>query len=60
MRSVFVEKLGDLDNHFERAMVTFLEYPQFWKGATLLLPCGHSCPMVAQAEGIAAPACIRA
>lgn len=31
----FVEKLGDLDGHFERAMVTFLEYPQLWKGATL-------------------------
>jgi len=33
--TVFVEKLGDLDGFFERAMVTFLEYPQFWKGATL-------------------------
>jgi len=31
----FVEKLGDLDGHFERAMATFLEYPQLWKGATL-------------------------
>ena len=30
-----VEKLAALDGHFERAMVTFLEYPQLWKGATL-------------------------
>ncbi len=30
-----VEKLAALANHYERAMVTFLEYPQFWKGATL-------------------------
>lgn len=33
--SLFVEKLGELDGHFERAMVTFLEHPQLWKGATL-------------------------
>ena len=33
--TAFVERMGDLDGHFERAMVTFLEYPQFWKGATL-------------------------
>ncbi|MGB8029562.1 MAG: hypothetical protein WCF30_07835 [Terracidiphilus sp.] len=33
--TAFVEEMGDLDSHFERAMVTFLEYPQFWKGATL-------------------------
>jgi len=32
--TAFVEKMGDLDGHFERAMVTFLEYPQFWRGAT--------------------------
>jgi hypothetical protein len=31
----FVEKLAALANHSERAMVTFLDYPQFWKGATL-------------------------
>lgn len=31
----FVEKLGDLGGHAERAMVTFLDYPQLWKGATL-------------------------
>ncbi len=30
----FVEKLAALANHYERAMVTFLEYPGFWKGAT--------------------------
>ena len=32
--TVFVERMGNLDGHFERAMVTFLECPQFWKGAT--------------------------
>lgn len=31
----FVEKLAALSNHFERAMVTFLDHKQFWKGATL-------------------------
>jgi hypothetical protein len=31
----FVEKLAALDNHYERAMVTFLDHTQFWKGATL-------------------------
>ena len=31
----FVEKLAALANHYERAMVTFLEYGEFWKGATL-------------------------
>ena len=30
----FVENLAALANHFERAMVTFLDYSQFWKGAT--------------------------
>lgn len=30
----FVEKLAALDNHAERTMVTFLDYHQFWKGAT--------------------------
>jgi hypothetical protein len=29
-----VEKLAALANHSERAMVTFLDYPKFWKGAT--------------------------
>jgi hypothetical protein len=32
--TAFVERMGNLDGHFERAMVTFLEYPQFWRGAT--------------------------
>jgi len=31
----FVEKMAALANHYERAMVTFLDHPQFWKGATL-------------------------
>jgi len=31
----FVEKLAALDNHYERAIVTFLDHPKFWKGATL-------------------------
>jgi len=30
-----VEKLAALANHYEQAMVTFLEYAAFWKGATL-------------------------
>jgi hypothetical protein len=33
-RTAFVEKLATLANHFERAMVTFLDHNQFWKGAT--------------------------
>jgi hypothetical protein len=33
-RTGFVEKLAALANHFERAMVTFLDHNQFWKGAT--------------------------
>jgi hypothetical protein len=33
-RSRLVEKLAALANHFERAMVTFLDHNQFWKGAT--------------------------
>jgi hypothetical protein len=31
----FVEKLAALANHYERAMVAFLDHAQFWKGATL-------------------------
>ena len=30
----FVDNLAALANHYERTMVTFLEHPQFWKGAT--------------------------
>lgn len=33
-RTEFVETLAGLSNHFERAMVTFLDHNQFWKGAT--------------------------
>lgn len=29
-----VEKLSGLSNHYERAMVTFLDHGEFWKGAT--------------------------
>jgi hypothetical protein len=29
-----VEKLAALVNHYERAMVTFLDHSQFWRGAT--------------------------
>ena len=32
--TAFVERMGDLDGHFERAMVTFLDFPpQLWKNA---------------------------
>jgi hypothetical protein len=34
MFTSFVEKLGGLDGHSERAMVAFLDYPQLWPGAT--------------------------
>jgi len=30
----FVEKLSQLANHYERAMVTFLDHAEFWRGAT--------------------------
>lgn len=30
----FVERLAALSNHFERAMVTFLDHGQFWRGAS--------------------------
>lgn len=30
----FVEKLAALPNHYERAMVTFLDHNSFWRGAT--------------------------
>jgi len=33
--STFVDQLAALTNHFERAMVAFLDHPTFWKGATL-------------------------
>ena len=31
----FIEKLSALSNHYERAMVTFLDHNSFWRGATL-------------------------
>jgi len=34
-RTAFVEKLAGLSNHFERAMLTFLDHKEFWKGASL-------------------------
>jgi hypothetical protein len=33
-RAAFVQKLASLSNHFERAMVVFLDHNDFWKGAT--------------------------
>ncbi|MEW6671830.1 MAG: hypothetical protein AB1427_09000 [Thermodesulfobacteriota bacterium] len=33
-RDAFVEKLSALSNHYERAMVTFLDRHLFWRGAT--------------------------
>ena len=30
----FIETLSELPNHYERAIVTFLDYKEFWKGAT--------------------------
>jgi len=32
--AAFVEMLAALSNHYERAMITFLEHNTFWKGAT--------------------------
>ena len=32
--TTFVEKLSALPSHYERAMVTFLDHGDFWKGAT--------------------------
>ncbi len=29
-----IKELADLSNHFERAMVTFLDHNRYWKGAT--------------------------
>ena len=31
----FIELLSALSNHYERAMITFLDYNTFWRGATL-------------------------
>ena len=32
--TAFVEKLSALSNHYERAMITFLDHNNFWRGAT--------------------------
>lgn len=32
--NLFINNLSSLPNHFHRAMVAYLDYPQFWKGAT--------------------------
>ena len=32
--TAFVEKLAALPSHYERAMITFLDHRDFWKGAT--------------------------
>ncbi|MBU0480559.1 MAG: hypothetical protein KKG47_05610 [Proteobacteria bacterium] len=32
--SPFAEKMSELSNHYERAMITFLDHKEFWKGAT--------------------------
>jgi hypothetical protein len=34
-RNAFVEELASLSNHFERAMVAFLEHKEYWRGASL-------------------------
>ena len=34
-QQAFIEKLSALSNHYERAMVTFLDHNSLWKGATL-------------------------
>ena len=33
--TAFVERLAALSNHYERAMLTFLDHNTFWKGASL-------------------------
>lgn len=33
--TAFIETLSALLNHYERAMITFLDYNSFWRGATL-------------------------
>ena len=53
-----VEKLAALANHYERAMVTFLDHPQFWKGATLFYH-ADSLSYWRKRKGLPAPACIR-
>jgi hypothetical protein len=53
-RTGFVENLAALSNHYERAMVTFLDHNQFWKGANPVLSRGHAA-LLAQTQESAAP-----
>jgi len=53
-RTGFVENLAALSNHYERAMVTFLDHNQFWKGATRFYH-ADTLPHLAQAQESAAP-----
>lgn len=32
--TTFIDYLSNLSNHYERAMITFLDYNSFWRGAT--------------------------
>ena len=50
----FVEKLSALPNHYERAMVTFLDHNAFLERCDPLLPCGYAA-ILAQAKESAAP-----
>ena len=34
-RARLMDRMAEMANHYERAMVTFLEYRKFWKGASL-------------------------
>lgn len=52
-RTRLVENLAALSNHYERAMVTFLDHKQFWKGA-IRFYARTRCPL-AQARESAAP-----
>ena len=52
-RTGFVENLAALSNHYERAMVTFLDHNQFWKGATRFYHADTL--LLAQAQESAAP-----
>jgi hypothetical protein len=37
----FVEKFADLSNHYERAMITYLDHNECWRGGDAFLPCRH-------------------
>ena len=55
--SAFVEKLASLEGHPERAMVTFLEHQEFWKGSTLFYH-ADSLSYWREAEGITPCRCV--